>query len=90
MRRDTTDELRLNIRDLYAVYTVPEDVNLGEGWPAGEYGIIFLNAEQIPATLTVFVTDGKLVRVSYHMGRTPEEVLAEVSDRVIYTPDIQP
>lgn len=84
LTRDTVAGIKLNVADLYAVYQVPEDVNVGEGWPVGEYGIIFLNAEPVPPTITVFVTDGKLVRVTYNMGRYPEQVIADVADRLLY------
>jgi hypothetical protein len=38
----------------------------------------------VPPAVTVYVTDGKIVRATYHMGKFPEQVLEEIADEILY------
>ena len=74
----------LNAADLYAVYRVPDDAVRSDYMPPGEYGLLFLNGDDFPATFTAFVTDGQIVRVSYNMDNDPAQTLARVNGEIIY------
>lgn len=54
--------LQFAVEGLYAVYRVPESAFRAEYWPAGAYAIIFL-ATGLQRQATVFVTNGKIVRL---------------------------
>ncbi len=74
----------LNADNLYAVYRVPDDAVRSDYMPPGEHGLLFLNGDDFPATFTVFVTDGAIVRVSYNMDNDPAQTLTRVDGEIIY------
>lgn len=84
LTRETIESLQLNVSDLYAVYSVPQALPVEEGWPAGEYGLIFLNTERVPSSITVFISGDKIVRINYNLGRTPQTVLSEEAATILY------
>jgi hypothetical protein len=74
---------------LFAVYRVPEDVGQTEYSPAGKYGLIFtreMNA--VPFPVTVFVEDGRIVRLQHHIATEPQELINQLPvESIIITPD---
>lgn len=81
---DTMNTLRFDVRRVYAVYRVPDDAVRDDFTPPGEFGILFLNADPFPATITVYVTDGRIVRLSYNMDTDPALTLAQTGGDVLY------
>jgi hypothetical protein len=77
--QDIDQALDFVVMDFYAVYRVPEDAFKADYWPAGEYGLIFtreMNA--VPFPVTVFVEDGRIVRLQHHMGSEAQGILDEL------------
>jgi hypothetical protein len=74
--------------DLFAVYRVPEDAVQVESSPGEEYGLIFtreMNA--VPFPITVFVEDGRIVRLHHHMGTEPQDLINQLPvESIIITP----
>ncbi|MEX1020725.1 MAG: hypothetical protein WDZ49_13760, partial [Litorilinea sp.] len=68
------------------VYRVIED-GPGEGWPRGEYGVIVHEADAFPPVTTFFVANGKIVRITAHMGKSLDVVRAEVNGDILYDAD---
>lgn len=77
-----SDLLPLNIGDLHAVYSVPDDAYNEEYWPRGEYGIVFTAEE--PVTLIVLVGGDNIVRIDFVYGATAEEATSQRAGEVIY------
>jgi hypothetical protein len=80
--------LEFVVMGLYAIYEVPGDVFQADYWPAGEFGLIFtreMNA--VPFPMTVFVEDGRIVRITDHFGTQPADLLNQLPvDSVIMDP----
>ncbi|MCK5429309.1 MAG: hypothetical protein KAI94_07550 [Anaerolineales bacterium] len=75
VRRASIDRaLSFNVEGLYAIYLVPEDVWQDESYPAGEYGLVFILFDN-PFPMTVHVKEGGIVRLDFHTGITPAEVI---------------
>ena len=74
--------------DLFAVYHVPPDVFQSDYSPAGEYGVIFtreMNA--VPFPVTVFVEDGRIVRLQHHMATEPHDLINQLPvESILITP----
>jgi hypothetical protein len=74
--------------DLFAVYRVPEDSLQANYSPAGEYGVIFtreINA--VPFPVTVFVEDGRIVRLHHHMATEAEDLIKQLPvESIVITP----
>ena len=69
--RETLD---FEVRGLFAVYRVPVDAYESEGWPAGEYGVVFTSEEGgHPHVITVIVDQGKIVRLDFIPAWPPFE-----------------
>ncbi|MGW8226513.1 MAG: hypothetical protein ACWGOY_12300, partial [Anaerolineales bacterium] len=78
--QDIDQALDFVVMGFYAVYRVQEDAFKADYWPAGEYGLIFtreMNA--VPFPLTVFVEDGRIVRIQHHFGTQPEDLLSQLT-----------
>jgi hypothetical protein len=77
------------VMGLYAIYRVPDDAFKADYWPAGEYGLIFtreMNA--VPFPLTVFVEDGRIVRLHHHFGTEPENLINQLPvEAILLTPN---
>ena len=75
---------------LYAIYRVPDNAMRNDYIPPGEYGLMFLRRDPPPATFTIFVTDGRIVRKSTNMDADPEQTLLQAVDGpnggVLYRP----
>ena len=75
------------VRGVIAVYVVPEDAYQTVYWPAGEYGIVFTSEEGgIPHTIIVLVQDGFIVRLEFHPGWPPFDLIRNNSDEFILSP----
>ena len=81
---ETMDTLRFHVGEVYAVYRLPEGAVRDSYTPPGDYGIVFLNAEPFPATITVYVTAGRIVRLSYNMDTDPAQTLAQTGGEILY------
>lgn len=81
---DQLADLHLNPASIYAVYRFEGD-SPDPSWPPGDYGIILLDADELAHAITAFVTDGKIVRLTYHFGSPPEQILLEAPGEILYT-----
>ena len=85
-RRESIDQtLSFHVKGLYAVYLIPEDLWQDESFPAGEYGVVVVMADN-PFPMTVHVKEGGIIRLDYHLGKTPAEVIQELEGELILPP----
>jgi hypothetical protein len=70
------------VQGVYAVYQVPVDVPETD-WQAGDYGIIFIGADDQP--LTIYVEDGKMVQWTI-LYATPRQIIEWYDGLVILPP----
>ncbi len=86
--RDTLDEvIQFWLKELHAVYMVPSDAYEEPHWPAGEFGLVYerdVNDVQFP--VTVFVEDGKIVRIAYHYITVEEQMQNIPVENVLISP----
>ncbi|HAV78596.1 MAG TPA: hypothetical protein DCX53_14705 [Anaerolineae bacterium] len=80
--------LNLQVKNLYAVYLEEPNPNAEPNYQPGEYAMLFereLNDMPIPVVLQV--KDGRIVRIDYHIGISPEEMLKGISvEKVLVSP----
>lgn len=86
---ETIDQaLDFVVMGLYAIYRVPEDAPQAGNSPAGEFGLVFtreMNA--VPFPLTVFVEDGRIVRLHHHIAKDPEDIISQLPvDSILMNP----
>jgi hypothetical protein len=75
------------LKRLHAVYKVPSDAYQETYWPAGEYGLVFeRDVNDVPFPVTVFVKDGKIVRIAYHYNTVEEQMQSISVENVIVPP----
>jgi len=88
VRRKNIEKLfNFTVRGVIAVYVVPEDAYQTVYWPAGEYGIVFTSEDGgIPHTIIVLVQDGFIVRLEFHPGWPPFDLIRSKSDEFILSP----
>jgi len=85
-RRESIDQaLSFHVKGLYAIHLIPEDVWQDESFPAGEYGVVVVLADN-PFPMTVHVKEGGIIRLDYHLGKTPIEVIEEREGELILPP----
>jgi hypothetical protein len=73
VRREAVDSrLDFAAQGLYAVYRIPGDAYEEAYWPAGEYGILFIDRRE-GLTVTAHVSEGRMVRLD--LQRWPAAVL---------------
>jgi hypothetical protein len=75
----------IRANDVYAVYRVSDQVYSDEWYPAGEYAIVFLMANESDY-VTAHVTDGKIVRLDYGFGSPAQIDLEQVASQIILAP----
>jgi hypothetical protein len=76
-----------SVRGLFVVYKVPEDVFKAQYWPAGDYGIVFTSEDDESShIITVFVEDGRIVKLGFDYDWPPFESVKEMSDEFILPP----
>jgi len=84
-RKSIAQALQFRVVGLYAVYRVPENAYQEEYWPAGKYGIVFVQKDGSP--LTVLSDHGGIVRIVYHMdGSSPATVIKRDAGELILPP----
>ena len=82
-RRESIDQaLSFQVEGLYAIHLIPEDVWQDESFPAGEYGVVVVLVDN-PFPMTVHVKEGGIIRLDYHLGKTPVEVIEETEGELI-------
>jgi len=75
------------LKRLYAVYKVTSDAYHEPYWPAGEFGLVFeRDVNDVPFPVTVFVEDGKIVRIAYHYNTVEEQLQSIPVENVIIPP----
>jgi hypothetical protein len=57
---------------VYAVYEVPDSVYSDEDYPKGEYAIMFIEDSEHGFSITLQVTQGRIVRIDYGFSYPPE------------------
>jgi hypothetical protein len=81
--------LDFTVMGLFAIHKVPADTSVPDYLPVGEYGIIFtrqMNA--VPFPITVFIEDGRIVRLQHHLGTDPQEVINQLPvETILMTPN---
>lgn len=76
-----------SVRGLFAISHVPGDAFKAQYWPAGDYGIAFTSEDDgSPHIITVFVEDGRIVKLGFDYDWPPFEVVRENSDEFILPP----
>ena len=76
-----------SVRGLLAVYHVPKDAFKAQYWPAGDYGIVFTSEDDgNPHVITVFVEDGRIVKLGFDYDWPPFEIIRKRSDEFILSP----
>lgn len=78
----------IDVKWIYAVYRVSENVYSDETFPAGEYGVLLLSETDFPATL-LHTTDGQVVRIDTVFDVSPDglkERLNKDSSELILAP----
>lgn len=70
---------------LKAVYQVSDAVFGNEFYPAGEYAILFSTDGEGPE-LAVHIRDEGIVRLDYHFGESPDEILQRTAEEIILKP----
>ncbi len=80
--------LEFSVKGLYAVYRPEPGRDPESYWPTGEYALLFdRDLNDIPMPIIALVEDGRLVRLDYRFGTSPEEILSAIPvDRVLLTP----
>ncbi len=85
-RRDSIDQaLSFQVEGLYAIYLIPEDAWQDESYPTGEYGVVVVLADN-PFPMTVHVKEGGIIRLDYHLGKTPDQVIEGREGELILPP----
>lgn len=88
IRPDGIDTLisLLQTDQLYAVYGLSEAVFADEAYPRGRYGILFISDQEGAPSTTIHVTEQGIIRIDYHLGETPDEVMARESAVLLLAP----
>jgi len=89
LRRDEAHEWPgIEIAGLYAVYRVSEDAHSEECYPAGQFGIIFVGAQE-GYSVVMQVDNGGVVRIDYVLGDSPDSKLEREAEEIILPPPSQ-
>jgi hypothetical protein len=91
LRRDEIDRgLQFMVKGLYAVYQETRNPEELPYWTSGGYALIFDRDENdFPLPITVLVRDGKIIRITHHVGITPEDILKSVPVSQVVLPPRQ-
>ena len=76
------------VKSLYAVYRVTPNPNIEPYFPEGEYAMLFeRDMNDIFQPVVLRVQDGKIVRMDFRMGISPEDILKEIPmEQIVVTP----
>ena len=76
-----------SVRGLLAVYRVSDSAIKEDGWPAGEYGVVFTSEDgNFLHTVTVLMEDGRIVRLDFGMVWPPFESIENRAGEFILPP----
>jgi hypothetical protein len=87
-REELTNMLvNLQVKSLYAVYREIPNPNAEPYYQPGEYAMLFeREMNDMPLPIVVQVTDGRIVRIDYHIGISPEEILKGIPVENVIVP----
>jgi hypothetical protein len=86
IHREEIEEWRgIEVAGLYAVYRVSEKAYSTDDYPAGEYGIVFIDQYKM-GTVTLQVKQEGLVRIDFHFGYPPVISLDRDAEEIILPP----
>lgn len=71
-RSDIEDWNVVQVDSLYAVYEVSDTAYSDENYPRGEYALVFIQDNEHGASITLQVTQGRIVRIDYGYTDPPE------------------
>ncbi len=77
--------LEFAVEGLYAVYRIPGDADQEAYWPAGEYGIVFIDRRE-GLTTTAHATGGRIVRLDFRWWPAATLVAAEAGELLLPPP----
>jgi hypothetical protein len=80
--------LNLQVKSLYAVYRQTPNPNAEPYYQPGEYAMLFeRDINDMPLPIVLQVTKGRIVRIDYRIGISPEDILKEIPvDQIIIAP----
>lgn len=78
----------LQVKNLHAIYRETPNPNAEPYYQPGEYAMLFeRELNDMPLPIVLQVTGGRIVRIDYHIGISPEEMLKEIPlENVIISP----
>lgn len=76
---------RPDVVGLHAVYKVAEDAYTSEFYPAGQYGIILIDANEV-TSVVLQIDNGGVVRIDYAFGDSPSTTLSRDAEEIILAP----
>jgi len=80
--------LNLQVKSLYAVYRETPNPNAEPYYQPGEYAMLFeRELNDMPLPIVLQVTDGRIVRIDYRIGISPEDMLKEIPvEQIVIAP----
>ena len=84
-KTEVADWQGLDVSGLYSVYRVSESAFSDPFYPTGEYAIVFL-ADDDFMDITLQVTEGRIVRIDYGFGESPEINFETSASEIILPP----
>jgi hypothetical protein len=80
--------LNLQVKSLYAVYRETPNPNAEPYYQPGEYAMLFeRELNDMPLPIVLQVTDGRIVRIDYRIGISPEDMLKEIPvEQIVIVP----
>ena len=80
--------INTSLKGLYAVYRVTPGPNDEPYYPVGEYAMVFeRDINDLPLPIILRVQDGKIVRMDFRFGISPEDLLKEIPvEQVLIAP----
>jgi hypothetical protein len=89
LRRDEAHEWSgIEVLGLYAVYRVSDDAYSTEHYPAGQVAVIFVGARE-EQSVVLQVDNGRVVRIDYVFGDSPESKLEREAEEAILPPHLR-
>jgi hypothetical protein len=86
LRRDEIDQWRgIEVAGLYAAYSVSEFAYSEEGYPVGQFAVIFIHVSG-DTSVALQIDGGGIVRIDYVLGDSPNTKLWSEADEVILPP----
>ena len=77
----------LQVKNLYAVYRETPNPNTELYYQTGDYAMLFeRNMDNMQLPVVFQVRDGRIVRIDYHIGISPEDILKDIPIEQILVP----